>query len=723
MATTFYGIYLGTYPTMDPTENNTTAENVSTLLGQTFGSAANPLYASKVSIQAINVGGSSTALDQNNNVANDQFSVNGGAAQTFDCAFQFNTVTLTYTDGTTATVSVVLFQDTAGRLYLAPQTSANAITTAYEAKPIRSFTVSPTSTYVDTTTGLAIDRYVTAFDDGYVDGTSGNDLINSSYVEPVAGGSDRIDNGDAGLPGAAGNDDYIRAGAGNDTVLAGAGNDIVYGGTGNDSIDGGTGNDTLYGESGDDTLIGGDGNDLLSGGAGTDSLIGGAGNDTLDGGDGNDVANGGAGDDTFVLTGTFGNDIIVGGETGETAGDLIDASGLTANVSLTFTGNEAGTIAAGTSTTTFSEIERVQLGSGNDTVNAALTTAGVNIDAGAGNDRLTGGSGNDTLVGGVGSDTLDGGAGNDRLDLGAGDNASDLVILRDAFGQDVIVGFEAPTDNGNGTFTGRDRFDLTNLTDSQGNRVNAWDVTVSDTIGNGTGDAILTFPNGERVTLVGIRPSQVDSGAKLNAMGIPCFVRGTGIRTPNGAVPIEELCVGDLVTTADHGDQPVRWIGSRKVAAIGKLAPVLIAAGTMGNERDLLVSQQHRMLLSSWRSQLFFGEDEVLVAAKHLVNGHEIRVVEGSEVEYFHILFDRHEIVFAEGTPAESFHPGDEGFLGLEKGAQDELWGLFPGLASFGIAAYGPLARRSLRSFEAAMMIEPKGASKLVHEMPLELSA
>ena len=63
LATTFYGISLGNYPTLDPTEGNTTAENASTLLGKTFGSAANPLYASKVSIQAINVGGNATALD------------------------------------------------------------------------------------------------------------------------------------------------------------------------------------------------------------------------------------------------------------------------------------------------------------------------------------------------------------------------------------------------------------------------------------------------------------------------------------------------------------------------------------------------------------------------------------------------------------------------------------------------------------------------------------
>ena len=778
MATTFYGISLGNYPTLDPTEGNTTAENASTLLGKTFGSAANPLYASKVSIQAINVGGNATALDQDNNAANDKFSVNGAAQQTFDSVVQYDSVTLTYADGTSATVSVILFQDTTGNLYLAPQIVANAVTTAYEAKPIQSFTINPLSTYTNTTTGLAIDRYVTAFDDGYIDGTAGNDLIDASYIEPIAGGSDKIDNGDAGLPGASGNDDYVRAGAGNDTVRAGAGNDIVYGGTGNDSLDGGTGNDTLLGEDGNDTLLGGDGNDLLYGGvgadsldggigddtlygedgkdtllggsgndslyggagddsldggigndtlygddgndtllggdgndslfggAGADSLDGGIGNDTLDGGDGADRLTGGAGDDTFRLTGTFGNDTIVGGETGETAGDLIDATGVSANTTLNFSGNEAGTLAAGGSTATFSEIERIKLGSGNDSVNASATTTGVNVDSGAGNDSLTGGSGNDTLAGGSGKDTLNGGAGNDRLDLGVGDNANDLVILQDGSGQDVIIGFEVPIDTGGGVFVGRDKFDLSGLTDSNGNTVNTWEVTITDTVGDGTGDAILTFPNGERVTLVGVTPSQVNSFAKLNAMGIPCFTRGTSLRTPKGEVPIESLRIGDLVTTADHGDQPIRWIGSRKVAAIGKLAPVLIAANTLGNTRRLLVSQQHRMLLSNWRSQLLFGEEEVLVAAKHLVNGHSIRVIQGSEVEYFHVLFDHHEIIFAEGAPTESFYPVGEGFQCLDAEAQDEISNLFPGLATLGISTYGYVARRTLRAFEAELMMK-----------------
>src|SRR5690606_15657024 len=171
--------------------------------------------------------------------------------------------------------TAVLAQSTTGQLFLVPETAANADTNVYEAKPILSITFNSVSTYSG---NLGTDRQVTGWDDGYVEGTSGNDLINSSYVEPIANGSDRIDNGD-GISGSGTGwqDDRVRAGAGNDTVLSGLGNDSVDGGTGADSIDGGDGNDSLVGGTGTDH----------------DSIVGGAGHDQTGGGDGNDQRLGG----------------------------------------------------------------------------------------------------------------------------------------------------------------------------------------------------------------------------------------------------------------------------------------------------------------------------------------------------------------------------------------------------------------------------------------------
>ena len=77
--------------------------------------------------------------------------------------------------------------------------------------------------------------------DGSVDGTAGNDLINGSYIDAE---NDRVDANDGlGYNGTTGNQDYIRAGAGDDTVFANLANDQIYGDGGNDLIYGGDGDD------------------------------------------------------------------------------------------------------------------------------------------------------------------------------------------------------------------------------------------------------------------------------------------------------------------------------------------------------------------------------------------------------------------------------------------------------------------------------------------------
>lgn len=182
-----------------------------------------------------------------------------------------------------------------------------------------------------------------------------------------------------------------------------------------------------------------------------------------------------------------------------------------------------------------------------------------------------------------------------------------------------------------------------------------------------------------------------------------CFTSDTMIKTRQGEVAVQDLRVGDRVLTLDNGAQTIRWIGSRKLAAIGNLAPIKISAGALGNDRDLLVSPQHRMLLQGWQASMLFGESEVLAAAKSLINDHTIQRQEGGEVEYFHILFDAHEIVWANGAPSESFHPGAQGMDAFEAPLRAEIYQLFPELES-NVDAYGPSARISLKQAEVSML-------------------
>ncbi|CAD0185512.1 hypothetical protein RUESEDTHA_02402 [Ruegeria sp. THAF57] len=179
-----------------------------------------------------------------------------------------------------------------------------------------------------------------------------------------------------------------------------------------------------------------------------------------------------------------------------------------------------------------------------------------------------------------------------------------------------------------------------------------------------------------------------------------CFTTGTLIETESGAVAVEDLRIGDRIKTLDHGLQTLRWVGRRTVRATGAFAPVLFKAGAFGNSRDLLVSQQHRMLIDTWQVELNTGFSEALAPATQLVNGNDIVMQAGGLITYYHLMFDQHELVWAEGCLTESFHPGIQAWNSLTDATRTEILNLFPTLADQGITAYGPPARPSLQHFE-----------------------
>ncbi len=88
------------------------------------------------------------------------------------------------------------------------------------------------------------------------------------------------------------------------------------------------------------------------------------------------------------------------------------------------------------------------------------------------------------------------------------------------------------------------------------------------------------------------------------------------------------------------------------------------------------MSPQHKVLVTGWRAELFFGENEVLVAAAHLVNADTIHRAPRRHVTYHHLMFDAHEILLADGVPSESFYPGD--YILQDPDLRDEVEDLFP---------------------------------------------
>jgi len=240
-----------------------------------------------------------------------------------------------------------------------------------------------------------------------------------------------------------------------------------------------------------------------------------------------------------------------------------------------------------------------------------------------------------------------------------------------------------------------------------------------------TAGDVVTLPNGQTVTLNadGTFTITADLDEELAAFTyaisdgthtdtgfvtvntVPCFVAGTLIRTPGGEVPVETLEAGDLVVTQDDGVQPLRWVGCRTVPATGNHAPIRIAAHTFGVHRTLMVSPQHRVLIRDSISELLFGEPEVLVAAKHLLNDRTVTRRTGGMVTYHHLLFDEHQVVFSEGLPTESFLPGPQATDSFEQDLLEELQSLFPELDPMTGAGYSPSARRTLKEHEAIVLM------------------
>jgi hypothetical protein len=194
----------------------------------------------------------------------------------------------------------------------------------------------------------------------------------------------------------------------------------------------------------------------------------------------------------------------------------------------------------------------------------------------------------------------------------------------------------------------------------------------------------------------------------------PCFTPGTRIATATGERDIQDLVLGDKIVTRDNGLQEIRWIGTRsyggrELARNPHLYPILIRAGALVDglpERDMRLSPNHRVLVSSDRTALYFEEREVLAAAKHLVNHRGVFEVESLGTTYIHLLFDHHQVILSNGCWSESFQPTDRSLAGMGNAQRQEILEIFPDI----ITNSGGLrpARKVLSEKEAQRLFEDK---------------
>ncbi len=518
-----------------------------------------------------------------------------------------------------------------------------------------------------------------------------------------------------------------------------AGDDVLFGDDGEDEIYGEAGNDILIGGEGADFMSGGDDRDLMGVGVG-DTVVGGEGGDdhdtvvvdglatvAWDGGDPSsesgtityydedlnvigtatfseiedvlaiNTSNGFGDGPTLtssldgIVEGTSTGDTIDLGYVGDPDGDMIDGDDAVApltgeqDVALGFEGDDI-----------IEGVEDSDLlfgGAGDDTISGGEGSDG--LSGGTGDDNLSGGEGSDIVVGDDGDDTISGDndVAGDANDLLFGNYGDDTFVK---IGEgDIIDGGEDLDD------ADIDTLDLSGVADAvnAGGTLSveydpldseAGTVRFYDAGGTETGTA--SFSNIEKVVI--------------------CFTPGTLIATPKGERLVETLRVGDRVITRDNGIQEIRWLGTRNINSTemvrsNHLRPVRIKAGSLGPnlpERDMMLSPNHRVLVSNDKTSLYFEESEVLVAAKHLTGLQGVDVVNVPQTTYIHMMFDHHEVVLSDGAWTESFQPGDYSLAGIGNAQRTEIFELFPELESVtGLEGY-QAARRSLRKHEARVL-------------------
>ncbi|GKY88985.1 Ig-like domain-containing protein [Sinisalibacter aestuarii] len=411
--------------------------------------------------------------------------------------------------------------------------------------------------------------------DGIVEGTAGDDLIDYGYAGDPEG--DMVDHNDEFLPGEGPNDDIIEAYEGDDTVYAGLGDDevdagegddTVYGEEGNDTIIGGDGSDTVYGGDGDDYIDtsgsnpmtdygfppilpqdtdmfddrdyveGGDGNDTIITGDDQDVILGGAGDDTIDGGLDDDTIDGGEGDDYII--GGHGSDTIEGGD-----GDDEIWGGLGPDT-------DPLNIVDALDPRPDNGIDVIHGGAGNDVIygqdddDVLYGDAGDDyIDGGIDNDTIYGGDGLDTLIGGQGDDLIYGGDGADTIDGGEGDDViyagqgKDVVhggagddYIDGETGEDILYG-----DEGDDTIIGTTGADQ--LYGGDGD----------DTITGGNNDDYIEGGDGDDVIDAGADNDEVYGGA-----GDDEIAGGTGDDTIDGGAGNDVIDGGEGNDTLSGGD-------------------------------------------------------------------------------------------------------------------------------------------------------------------------
>ena len=154
---------------------------------------------------------------------------------------------------------------------------------------------------------------------------------------------------------------------------------------------------------------------------------------------------------------------------------------------------------------------------------------------------------------------------------------------------------------------------------------------------------------------------------------IPCFLKGTEVLTEDGPILVENLVAGARILTKDAGYVRLRGLGHFtpsvfEMKRFPSLLPIVFPKGSIGNDRELVLSRSHRVLVGGPYAELLFGNAEVLTSARSYLGRKGVHVAtDNKSPTYYHLLFDQHEIICAEGSWVESLFLADIGLRAIDQ--------------------------------------------------------
>jgi hypothetical protein len=187
---------------------------------------------------------------------------------------------------------------------------------------------------------------------------------------------------------------------------------------------------------------------------------------------------------------------------------------------------------------------------------------------------------------------------------------------------------------------------------------------------------------------------------------MPTLLPQTPIATPWGYTPADKLQRGDTVSTRDHGVVPVVHRVTRTVPACGSYQPLRLRAPYFGLADDIIVAPEQRILIDGPEVEYLFGQEAVLVPARHLVNGFTALPEPcGPLVTYTQLLLPHHETMLVAGGELESLYIGR-----IRRNADALDNSLLRGRDRAGLPEHGQPCYQVLRQFEAIHLARRRAA-------------